>query len=82
MGDVIDLDAARTRRCESCGARATVTLDDGSTWCESCDLVARCLDELWAVLDEAEGPRRLAVIRDEPGPDGRAQHPSRRRPGS
>jgi hypothetical protein len=30
--------------CESCGARATVTLDDGSTWCESCDVVARCLD--------------------------------------
>lgn len=32
--------------CESCGARATVTLDDRSTWCEACDVVARCFEAM------------------------------------
>lgn len=27
--------------CESCGAPAEVVLDDGSTWCLSCDIGAR-----------------------------------------
>ena len=37
---------AAIRRCESCGAPATVTLDDGSAWCESCDVAARCLEAI------------------------------------
>lgn len=29
------------RRCESCGAKATVRLGDGSNWCDECDGAAR-----------------------------------------
>lgn len=28
------------KRCESCGGPASVELDDGSWWCESCDSAA------------------------------------------
>lgn len=37
--------------CESCGEPATVTLEDGSTWCSACDAAARRMgyDDLPAI---------------------------------
>lgn len=38
---IIHLTERTRRRCESCGDRANVKLEDGSTWCDDCDGSAR-----------------------------------------
>lgn len=46
----------RLARCQSCGQRATVHLDDGSDWCTDCDASARRLG-----YDDGTSARAAAV---------------------
>ena len=54
-GNVLSI---RTKKvCESCGAKARITLADGSSWCGPCDAAAIRLgyDDEGRVTDPAEG---------------------------